>query len=301
MIELFNNGKELDKVHIAEHRKKPLMELLKKYASLEDVTAIAIGGSSASASTDSTSDIDIYIFEKKVTPADTREQSIVKPCSDNYEVGGDYFGPGDEFMHNEMGQECDVMYWTMDWFEDIVKSTWINHQGQNGYTTAFLYTLKNFSIIYDSGNWLSSLRNMVQKEYPLELRDNIVTRNLMLMKDKPFSSYFDQICKAAMRNDMVSINHRICAFMASYFDVLFAINRIFHPGEKRLVSFALNNCPVLPAMFKENFDELFNCGTTTQRRIELLETMFNAIKDTWHTIRSQEKIKQNSGRFSDFN
>ena len=54
-------------------------------------------------------------------------------------------------------------------------------------------------------------------------------------------------------------------------------------------------------MFKENFDELFNCGTTTQRRIELLETMFNAIKDTWHTIRSQEKIKQNSGRFSDFN
>lgn len=89
--------------------------------------------------------------------------------------------------------------------------------------------------------------------------------------------------------------------MASYFDVLFAINRIFHPGEKRLVSFALNNCPVLPAMFKENFDELFNCGTTTQRRIELLETMFNAIKDTWHAIRSQEKIKQNSGRFSDFN
>ena len=170
MIELFNNGKELDKVHIAEHRKKPLMELLKKYASLEDVTAIAIGGSSASASTDSTSDIDIYIFEKKVTPADTREQSIVKPCSDNYEVGGDYFGPGDEFMHNEMGQECDVMYWTMDWFEDIVKSTWINHQGQNGYTTAFLYTLKNFSIIYDSGNWLSSLRTMVQKEYPLSAK-----------------------------------------------------------------------------------------------------------------------------------
>jgi len=31
MIELFNNGKELDKVHIAEHRKKPLMELLKYF------------------------------------------------------------------------------------------------------------------------------------------------------------------------------------------------------------------------------------------------------------------------------
>ena len=77
MIELFNNGKELDKVHIAEHRKKPLMELLKKYASLEDVTAIAIGGSSASASTDSTSlhPTSIYTFSKKKLPLLIQESS----------------------------------------------------------------------------------------------------------------------------------------------------------------------------------------------------------------------------------
>jgi hypothetical protein len=120
---------------------------------------------------------------------------------------------------------------------------------------------------------------MSNAEYPDELRNNIISRNLMLMRDKPYSSYLEQIKKAAGRNDTVSVNHRIAAFLASYFDVLFAINRVFHPGEKKQVAFALKNCRLLPMHFKEDFDELFKPGISFEEQINLLNRMFDELKD----------------------
>jgi hypothetical protein len=49
------------------------------------------------------------------------------------------------------------------------------------------------------------------------------------------------------RQDLVSVNHRVAALLASYFDVLFALNRVPHPGEKWLVALATKRCPVVPA------------------------------------------------------
>lgn len=279
MTEFYRNGQELQRLQLQENKIDSLKELLASYTSLEDTVAVAIGGSSASASRDSSSDIDIYVFLKKDLPAAVRKNDIVAPRSDRYEVGGDYFGPGDEFTLRGSELECDVMYWTTGWFEDLIKGVWLKHQGWNGYTTAFLYTLHNFIIVYDTDGWLDSLRTMSNAEYPDELRNNIISRNLMLMRDKPFSSYLEQIKKAAGRNDTVSVNHRIAAFLASYFDVLFAINRVFHPGEKKQVAFALKNCRLLPMHFKEDFDELFKPGISFEEQINLLNRMFDELKD----------------------
>lgn len=69
-------------------------------------------------------------------------------------------------------------------------------------------------------------------------------------------SFDEQIRNALLRNDIVSVNHRISAFLASYFDVLFAMNRITHPGEKKLVPYALVHCPTLPAAFPGAIDRL---------------------------------------------
>ena len=67
-------------------------------------------------------------------------------------------------------------------------------------------------------------------------------------------AYPKQIIKAVQRNDFVSINHRITEFLASYFDLLFAINEVTHPGEKRLVQLCKTQCKILPENFEENLN-----------------------------------------------
>lgn len=229
-------------------------EILNRFQNFSQVETIAVGGSISAKTCDNKSDIDIYIFVNENIPVKEREE-LIKKYSSKYEAGGEYFGSGDEFFVEGFAQ-LDVMYWNTTWFKECVQNVWVNHFPSNGYTTAFLYTLNNFNILYDKNNWLQEILNSIKTPYPNELKQNIITRNMMLMKDKPFASYFEQIKKALDRNDVVSVNHRISAFLASYFDVLFAKNELLHSGEKRLVTYALNNCKSLPKDFEKNINNL---------------------------------------------
>lgn len=230
-------------------------KILKHFQNFQQVKAIAIGGSSSAKTNDKSSDIDIYIFVENDIPISEREK-IIKPISTKYEIGGEYFGSGDEFFVDEIGQQLDVMYWNTKWFEEVVDNIWIKHYPSNGYTTAFLYTLDICKIVYDPNGWLQGLKDKINTEYPEELQKNIIHRNIMLLNDKPFASYYEQIKKAVERNDKNSVNHRVTAFLASYFDIIFAINKLLHPGEKRLVKYALDNCKILPRDFEKNINAL---------------------------------------------
>lgn len=236
---------------------KDLEKILNEYKQFLRVKSIAIGGSSAAETSDSISDIDIYVFVSEDIPVEDRLK-LIKKYSDNYEAGCEYFGSGDEFFVGKLGRQLDVMFWNTNWFEGVVNNVWEKHYPSNGYTTCFLYTLNNFQIIYDTDGWLEGLQDKLVKPYPDELKTNIIKRNLMLLKHKPFASYYEQIAKALKRNDIVSINHRVAAFLASYFDILFACNKLLHPGEKRLVQFAKANCEILPKDFEENIAKLLN-------------------------------------------
>ncbi len=85
------------------------------------------------------------------------------------------------------------------------------------------------------------------------------------MKDKPFASYYEQIKKALTRNDFVSVNHRISAFLASYFDVIFALNETLHPGEKRLMNYA-----------KENINKLLK--ETDTNTLKILDNIIDSLR-----------------------
>lgn len=250
-------------------------KIINDFIKFNEVEAIAIGGSSAAQTSDNISDIDVYVFVNKEISVPLREE-IVKKYSSNYEVGGEYFGAGDEFFVDKLNRQLDVMYWNVDWFNSVVQNVWEKHYPSNGYTTCFLYTLKNFQILYDKSGWLKSLQEQLNTPYPPELKQNIIKRNLMLMKDKPFASYYEQIKKALTRNDFVSVNHRISAFLASYFDVIFALNETLHPGEKRLINYAKENCKILPVNFEENINKLLK--ETDTNTLKILDNIIDLLR-----------------------
>lgn len=249
--------------------------IINQFKSFNEVKAIAIGGSKMSQTADKSSDIDVYVFVDKDIPVEKRE-SFIKPISSRYEIGCDYFGSGDEFFVDKMGQQLDVMYWNKNWFENVIHNIWEKHQPSNGYSTCFLHTLNIFDIIHDTDNWLHGLKDKLKTPYPEKLKDNIIKRNMMLMKDKPFASYYEQIEKAVKRDDVNSVNHRIAAFMGSYFDVIFAKNKILHPGEKRLVQFAKNNCKKLPENFEENIRKVL--AQPNQDTLKILSSMVENLR-----------------------
>lgn len=250
--------------------------IISEYKNIEQIKAIAKGGSTSAKTSDNNSDIDIYIFYEKDIPLDERNE-IVKKISSKYETGCEYFGAGDEYYVDELNKQLDVMFWDINWFENTIENVWIKHYPSNGYSTCFLYTLQNFEILYDTNGWLKSLKEKINTNYPQELQNNIIKRNLMLLKDKPFASYYEQIEKAIKRQDIVSINHRIAAFLASYFDIIFAKNELLHPGEKRLIQFAQKNCKILPKEFETNIIKLLS--QPNPNTLIILDSIVENLKD----------------------
>ena len=256
----------------AEKTFQAIIDGFKKFPQVE---AIAIGGSQKTNTSDKGSDIDIEIYTNSEIPVEERLK-LVKQFSSKYEVGGEYFGPGDEFFVDDMNQELDVAFFDKKWMDETIENVWVRHQPSNGYTTCFLHTIKNCEPLYDKDNWLASKKALLCSEYPKELKNNIIKRNMMLLKDKPFSSYYEQIEKAISRNDRNSVNHRLAAFMESYFDIIFAMNETLHPGEKKLVKFAKEKCKILPEDFEENIEKVLT--QPNENTLSILDDMVIKLK-----------------------
>ena len=64
--------------------------------------------------------------------------------------------------------------------------------------------------------------------------------------------------------------------MASYFDVIFALNSMLHPGEKRLLKYSIDNCKILPVDYELNINKLFN--SKGNEVVEVLEVMVKNLK-----------------------
>jgi hypothetical protein len=215
---------------------------------------VAVAGSQGSGTSDAASDIDLYVYTRSDIPLEERRRILERAGgASRANLGLAFWGPGDEWIHAASGIEVDVVYFDAAWMDSQVRQTLQEHQARLGYSTCFAYTICHSQVFYDPEGWFTVLQAASRVPYPEPLRRNIIALNHPVLRGV-IPAYTTQIEKAVQRADLVSMNHRLAALFASYFDILFAFNRELHPGEKRLVEHTLARCGRLPVDMKNDID-----------------------------------------------
>lgn len=248
--------------------------ILAEYAALPQVRAVGLGGSTASSMDDPASDLDVYLFTNQPVPLAIR-RDIASAHDDRAEIGNRWWGDDDAWIC--AGRRVDVMFWAIDWWNDALRRVIERHEPSTGYTTSFWFTTSHLQVVHDDNGWMRSMKTLAASPYPEALRTNIIRHNLPLLRTTA-ASFRHQIGRALQRDDPVSVNHRVAAFLASWWDALFAACRVLHPGEKRLIGwmhrYEVPHARKLEAVLR---DALREAGTMDPHLLDSLDALSNAL------------------------
>ncbi|MBP5977086.1 DUF4037 domain-containing protein [Brasilonema sp. CT11] len=228
-----------------------------EFSQLPQVIAVALAGSQATEVSDEFSDFDFYVYIQQDIPIDIRSE-ISQKFASRSEINNQFWEPGDEWIETNSGNGIDIMYRSPQWIEAQLDSVLVKHQASVGYSTCFWWNVLHSTCFYDRNDWFQQLQQKANQPYPEPLRRAIIAKNYPILRNN-ISSYLHQIEVAINRNDFVSVNHRIAALIASYFDIIFAINYLPSPGEKHLIEFAKQLCQKLPVNMEQNINSLICC------------------------------------------
>ena len=246
--------------------------IVNEFSNIDAVKAIVISGSRMSGVEDELSDIDMYVYANEEIPLELRK-CIFDKYAVEQSLDNRYWELGDEMIIKDSQEGLDIMYREPNWIESMIHNVYDLHYAALGYTTCFIHNVASSRILFDRNGWFKSIQDKVCSGYPDELAKNIIEKNLPLLKEKRYASFYAQIANAVHRNDYISVNHRLSAFFASYFDIIFAYNKIFHPGEKRLVRFVLSKCKFIPVDFEKDVNAVLCCDYS--RKLQYLDVLID--------------------------
>ena len=249
-------------------------ELFNDFGTLPQVDAIALGGSRASGRNDEKSDYDVYIYINSSIDEDVR-RNILTNCCKYMEISNTFWELEDDVTLKD-GIDMDIIYRDINSFDKQVEDVVFKHIAYNGYTTCMWHNLITSKIMVDKNGLLKKLQDKYKISYPKELKDNIITKNMNLLSGM-LPSFDLQIKKAEDRGDLVSVNHRVTEFLASYFDIIFSLNEMTHPGEKRMQQICSKECKILPNDFDKNLNMLFD-NMFRNKVIDIIKRMVEELK-----------------------
>ncbi|WP_097027833.1 nucleotidyltransferase domain-containing protein [Clostridium peptidivorans] len=266
---------------------KELKDMLNDFSKLEEVEGILLAGSHATKTNDKDSDYDIYIYVSKEIPIEKRKIITDKFCS-YMELNNTFWETEDDGMLKEDNIPIEIIYRELDFFDAVLNRTLIKCEADIGYTTCFWANLINSIILYDKNGKLNKLQEKYKVAYPYELKQNIVRKNYPLLKLQ-MPAYYHQIEKALKRDDYISVNHRVAALLASYFDIIFAINEMPHPGEKKLLKIIKDKNLKVPCNMEMNINNILKFSSSNNSSI-LLE--IDSLVNNLDTLLKKEGLWQ---------
>jgi Nucleotidyltransferase domain len=231
-----------------------IAEVATAYGAQPGVVAVVMGGSRTTGVANEDSDIDLYVYAPEPPPLPHRA-AVAAQFATVREVGNTCWEDGDEWIDARTGRHVDVIYRSPGWIEDQLVRVLVRHEASIGYSTSLWHNVLHSRPMVDPEAWYGRLQDRARQPYPAPLKRAVVAKNHPILRGT-LSSYLHQIQLAVARGDAVSVQHRVSALLASYFDILFAVNERPHPGEKRLLQLALEQCSRLPPSCQAALDDL---------------------------------------------
>lgn len=247
-----------------------------KFSQLPQVVAVALAGSRTTVGGDESSDFDFYVYVQEEIPSDVRE-AIARQFSDRLEINNQFWEPGDEWIEADYGFGVDIMYRTPQWIEEQLIRVLFHHQAAVGFSTCFWWNILTSVSLYDKIGWFQQLQKKADRPYPEALQKAILIKNYPILY-RTISSFHHQLESAVFRQDSISIIHRIAALLESYFDIIFAINSVPHPGEKRLVERVKRLCSKYPKNLEQQIHNITNSISSPASTEGIVESVDALIK-----------------------
>ena len=224
------------------HVSDPILErLVTTVSGLPGYIALSLGGSRQAGLADDHSDYDIHVFWR--APLASSEQraerlgGIADPGS--VQVGIRSWGLED-WLHIDR-RPVELIYFNLDDLQAHVAQAYGQGLGDEGFATALLYIIATGHPLFDVTGEVAALRERLHAQFPEP------TRNLLLTHHTPLlGTYVKHLRLAQARGDLLSVQHRRYTVQMVFFNLLFTLNRRYHPGEKRLLIHAAR-CPLQPA------------------------------------------------------
>lgn len=246
-----------------------------RYSRLPQVEAVVLAGSHTTQVTGPGSDIDLYVYWHADIPIEARRE-IAETSATHVEVNNQFWEPGDEWIDEATGIHVDVMFRKTRWIEEQLERVLERHEASIGYSTCFWHNVLTSNPLFDENGWFATLQTWARQPYPDELRHCIVAKNYPILRDT-VSSYLYQLRNAVRRCDKISLNHRIAALLASYFDIIFAVNRLPHPGEKRILQIVKAQCKELPQEIENQVNNLLTAASGEGDIIEYADALIDGL------------------------
>jgi hypothetical protein len=239
-------------------------------AGIAGVAAISLGGSLASGLADERSDIDLHVYWRAPL-ADRAARaaalaSLADPGTQVAEVGD--WGLEDHLW--AAGQPAELIYVNLDDLAAEVERAYGEGLGGEGFTTAQLTYVAEGVALHDPRGALAALQERLAT-YPEPTRRRVLASNPQLLR-----AYLGQLRKAQERSDLLFAQHRRYTIQMVFFNLLFALNRRYHPGEKRLLAHA-ERIPQRPGRLRERWEQIALIPIDDPAVADLLEELVEEV------------------------
>jgi hypothetical protein len=267
-----------------------LAELFSQIPTVESVTLS--GSRTSGVETDAHSDIDLCVYTTADIPIESRQKILqVSGGAVRASMGLGFWGTGDIWFEAQSNLEVDMVYSSPSWLEENLDRILRKHQASGGYTTCLWHSVRTSDILFDRSGWFTRQKAWTDQPYPEELRNAIINHNFPILRDL-IPSYRYNVEKSLPRYDRVFINNEITWMLASYFDVLFAFNRVPHPGAKRLILQAERLCPQRPPELAAQVNEVLAQSALPDDHGKPLLTAIDRLVDGLETLLKREKTPE---------